>query len=258
MIRKFDTFRTPNIKICDSRITNSTQKYPLVRHFSSYESAISMLENGFLMSRNELKNHIDKLDEDLIKHKGLNSNDSWWNERAELDSKNFGTEDLIFCTPDWYNDSGYETGHGSVMVYFKPSIFENFKVTLTLLDSLIENIKIYNSKEISKIYSTILKDDNEYIKESEYILNNLNHKNPEKWHNTSRGRMFIPERFYDKYAEVQIHTNILPIKYVQEIRFTDNFLHEKKSDKKNKERLVAMCKDKKMIINNNDNNIQNI
>ena len=90
-------------------------------------------------------------------------------------------------------------------------------------------------------YLCLLKDDNEYIKESEYILNNLNHKNPEKWHNTSRGRMFIPERFYDKYAEIQIHTNILPIEYVQEIRFTDNYLYEKKSFKSNQYRINHIC-----------------
>ena len=257
MIKKFDTFRIPNTEIRNSRIANSTQVYPLVRHFSSYESAISMLENGFLMSRNELKNHIDKLDEDFIKHKGLDSNDSWWNERAELDLKNFGTEDLIFCTADWYDNSKFETGHGPVMVYFKPTIFEDFRVTLTLKDSLEENIRIYNSKEISKIYSAIIKKGTEYIKESEYILSNINHKNPEKVHNTSRGRMFIESRFYDKYAEIQIFANILPIEYIQELRFTDNYLHEKKTDKKNKEKLIAMCKDKKMIINNDDNKIQN-
>ena len=235
MIKKFDTFRIPNIEIRDSRIANSVQKYPLIRHFASYESAISMLENNFLMSRNELKNHIDKLDEDLIKHKGLKSNESWWNERAVLDNKNFGTEDLIFCTADWYNNSGYETGHGPVMIYFKPSIFENFKVTLTLKDSLEEGIRVYNDKEISKIYSSIIKDSTEYIKESEYILKNINHKNPEKVHNTSRGRMFIESRFYDKYAEIQIHTNKLSIDHIQEIRFTDNYLYEKKNDRKNKE-----------------------
>jgi len=258
MIKKFNTFRSPNTEIHNSRITNSTQKYPLVRHFSSYESAISMLENGFLMSRNELKNHIDKLDNEFIKHKGLDSNESWWNERAELDNKNFGTEDLIFCTSDWYNNSGYETGHGPVMIYFKPSIFEDFKVTLTLKDSLEEGIRVYNDNEISKIYSSIMEESNEYINESKFILNNINHKNPEKMHNTSRGRVFIESRFYDKYAEVQIHTNKLPIEYIQELRFTDNYLYEKKNDRKNKERLVTMCKDKKMIINNDDNKIQDI
>ena len=30
-------------------------EYPLARHLSSYESAISILEKGFLLSRNELK-----------------------------------------------------------------------------------------------------------------------------------------------------------------------------------------------------------
>ena len=249
MIKKFDNFRIKNTEILNLRIDNSIQIYPSVRHFSSYDSAISMLEHGFLMSRNELKNHIDKLDEDLVKHKGLNSDDAWWNERAELDLNNFGTEDLIFCTADWYNNSKYETGHGPCMIYFKPSIFEDFKVTLTLKDSLEENIRIYNSKEISKIYSAIIKESNEYIKESEYILNNLDHKNPEKIHNTSRGRMFIESRFYDRYAEIQIHTNKLPIKYIQEIRFTDNYLHEKKTDKKNKDKLIAMCQDKKIKIN---------
>ena len=94
-----------------------------------------------------------------------------------------------------------------------------------------------------------MNENSEYVNESKYILNNLNHKNPEKIHNTSRGRMFIESRFYDKYAEIQIHTNILPLEYVQEIRFTDNYLHEKKSDKKNKDKLIAMCQDKKIKIN---------
>lgn len=240
MIKRFDNFLEPK---------QTEIKYPSVRHFLYYESAISILENEFIMSRNELKNHIHKLDEDFVTYKGLNSNDSWWNERAELDRNNFGTEDLIFCTPDWYNDSGYETGHGPVMIYFKPSIFEDFKVTLTLLDSLNENIRVYNDKEISKIYSTILKEGDEYISESNQILKNLNHKNPEKVHNTSRGMIFIPERFYDRYSEIQIHTNKIPISYIQDIRFTDNYLHEKKTDKKNKDKVVAMCRDKKIKIN---------
>ena len=210
-------------------------EYPSVRHFCSYESAISILENGFLMSRNEVKNHLD-----IDKIKGTNSKDKWWNERKQLEHKRFGTEDLIYCTPDWYNDSGYETGHGSVMIYFKPEIFEDFKVTLTIEDSLTENRKnIYNNKEIKQIYSSII--NKKPNPEATKILENLNHKNAESTFNTSKGKVFIEgNRFYNKYSEIQIHANKIPTRYIKEIRFTDNYFNVKESDKENKEKLISM------------------
>lgn len=226
-------------------------KYPLVRHFTSYESAISTIENGFLMSRNEVKKNINKLNKSIIENKNLKSDDKWWNERREIELENFGTEDIIYCTNDWFNNSGYETGHGPVMIYFESSIFDDFKITLTIMDSLHqENFRIYDKEEISKIYSQIINNDaKEYKNEAKEILRNINHKNPEKVHNTSKGRMFIPERFYDRYSEIQIHSNKIPIKYIKEIRFTDNYLVECENDNINKERLISLCEKNNIKIN---------
>lgn len=39
--------------------------------------------------------------------------------------------------------------------------------------------------------------------------------------------------------------------------FTDNYLHEKKSDKKRKEKFIIMGKDKQIVTNNNDNTMKN-
>lgn len=222
---------------------NQTNEYPLVRHLASYESAISILENKFFMSRNELKKHSIF---DIDKHKGSDPKNRWWDERKILENKKFGTEDIIYCIPDWFNDSKYETGHGPVMFYFKPEIFEDFKVTLTIEDSLTENRnKFYNDKEIQKIYSNILNENQHtnYQLEAKNILENLNHKNKENTFNTSRGKKFIEGgRFYNKYSEIQIHTKKIPINYIQEIRFTDNYLDVKDSDTKNKEKIISMLK----------------
>jgi hypothetical protein len=224
------------------------EDYPMVRHLSTYESTISMLENGFIMSRNELKNKNFNIDE----IKGTNSKDKWWNERRYLESKKFGTEDLIYCTPDWYGDYGYETGHGSVMIYFKPTIFEKFKLTLTIEDSLTENrAKYYNSEEIKKIYSNILKENSysNYKYESQKILENLNNKNAESLFNTSKGKIFIEGgRFYNKYSEIQIHAKKIPVSYIKEIKLTDNYFNTKESDSKNKNKLLYILNDNKIPI----------
>ena len=108
MIERFEKFITPK----------NEDKYPAVRHLSLYESAISIMENGYIMSRNEMKKNINDIDINVIKNKAINSKDRWWDERKALEHKKFGTEDVIYCTPDWFNDSGYETGHGAVMFYF--------------------------------------------------------------------------------------------------------------------------------------------
>ena len=223
------------------------EEYPAVRHLSSYESAISILENGFIMSRDEMKNHIDKLDPSIVKRKGINSNDKWWKERKQLENKKFGSDDIIHCTPDWFNNYGYETGHGPVMIYFKPTIFEDFKVTLTIEDSLTEkSSKHYDSDAIKKIYSNIVKhESNEYKLEAKKILENINHKNAESTFDTSKGKVFIEgDRFYNKYSEIQIHANKIPIEYIQEIKFTDNYLDTKDTDKENKEKLILIYKEK--------------
>lgn len=222
---------------------NELDEYPPVRHFCSYESAISIIQNGFILSRSELKNYIHELDKNIIKNKNLISKDKWWKERKELESKKFGTEDIIYCTPDWYNDSGYETGHGPVMIYFKPEIYEDFKVTLTIEDSLTENRNRYfNNKDIKKIYQNIINQKYpEYNRVSQKILENLESKNDESYFNTSKGRIFIEgNRFYNKYSEIQIHTNKIPIKYIKELRFTDNYLDINESDTKNKKKLIYL------------------
>ena len=255
MIKRFNNFQE---KIIIPNIITK-EKYPLVRHLSSFESAICILENEFIMSRNEMKRNIDQIDPAVIERKSIDSNNKWCDERRELENNKFGTEDLIFCIPDWYNNSGYETGHGPVMIYFKPSIFEDFKVTLTIEDSLTEtHKKVYNNNEMQKIYSNILNENSnsEYKYEAKKILENLNHKNKRDVFQTSKGPMLIEgDRFYNKYAEIQIHTTKIPIEYIQEIRFTDNYLDVKKTDRKKKDKIILMAKDKKMKVNTDD--IQN-
>lgn len=228
---------------------NEIEEYPLIRHLSTYESAIHILETGSIMSRSKLSD----TSFDINEVKGSDPKDKWWKERKELELEKFGTQDILYCIPDWYNDSGYETGHGPVMIYFKPSIFEDFKVTLTITDSLTENGKVYNKEEIQKIYSNIIKKNkySDYQKESNQILENLNHKNDGKLFNTSRGKVFIEaDRFYNKYSEVQIHAKNIPVEYIQEIRLTDNFLDLKNADNKgNKEKLIEICKKNNITIN---------
>jgi GH15 family glucan-1,4-alpha-glucosidase len=130
------------------------------------------------------------------------------------------------------------------MIYFKPSIFEDFKVTLTIEDSLTENRKrIYNDVEIQKIYSNIINEKYhpDYQVESKKILENLNHKNERKVFNTSKGEVFIEgDKFYNKYSEIQIHAKRVPIKYISEIRLTDNYFDIKESDKIYREKLLKM------------------
>jgi len=226
---------------------NDDNDYPEVRHLSSYESAIDIINNG-LKSRKELKKELNSVDESIIQNKNLLSDDKWWDERTELELERFDTEDVVYCIPDWYNDSKYETGHGSVMVYFKPELFENFKVTLTLEDSLTEkNKSVYNKKQIKRIYSNILNNVKTY--ESNTILNNLNHKNDGRMFNTSKGRIFIEGgRFYNKYSEIQIHTKNIPIEYIKEIRFTDNYFDIKDTDDEMKNKLIEICKEKNIPI----------
>lgn len=226
------------------------ERYPEVRHFTSYESAISMLESGVIKSRNELKKNIDDLDIEIVESKNFNSTDKWWSERQDIENERFATEDVVYCTPDWFNSYGYETGHGPVMIYLKPSIFENFNTTLTIEDSLTENSKnVYKKDEIKKIYSNILNENTypKYMSASSQILENLEHKNIKKVFDTSRGKILIEaNRFYNKYAEIQIHATEIPIEYIKEIRFTDNYLHVKNSDKILKEKLISELKSKNL------------
>jgi hypothetical protein len=241
MIKNFIYFmhKDKNIVENNKLFTEEIKKYPIIRHLSSYDSAINIIQDSFVKSKKELNN-------DIIDNK-------WWNERKEIELEKFGTEDLIFCIPDWFDDGRYETGHGPVMIYFKPNIFEKFKITFTLLDSVAEdNEKIYEKIELLKIYSNLIKDKKypEYKKESNIILKNLKHKNDGKVYETSKGRIFIEaNRFYNLYSEIQIHTNKIPIECIKEIRLTDNYLKVTEHDQENKEKLILLCQDKGIKIN---------
>lgn len=235
MIKKFINFIEP-------QISKNFNKYPEIRHLTSYESAISILNSGFISSRNELKNkNID------IKE----INEKWENKRKNIEQHLFENEDLIYCVPDWFNDSGYETGHGSVMIYFKPNIFEDFHVTFTLLDSIAEkNTILYDKHDLHKIYNNILTGKfDDYTNECCIILENLNKKNKAQTFNTTKGNIYIDgDRFYNKYSEIQIHSNNIPLEYIQEIRLTDNYFYTKDNDYDNKLKLISLCNEKNIKI----------
>lgn len=245
------------LKDFNNRYNNSyndiiiSEKYPNIRHLSSYQATVSILQNNVLLSRNKLGENLHLIDKELIDARKFNSDDNWWDERKQIELERFGTEDMIFCTADWYNNYGYETGHGPVMIYFKPEIFEDFKVTLTILDSLNESEKrVFNKNEISKIYSNIISNSkNEYIKESNKILNNIENKNKGRYFLTTKGKVFIEDnKFYDKYSEIQIHTDKIPINYIKEIKLTDNYFDVKDSDEKYKKILINLCKEKNIRV----------
>ena len=221
--------------------------FPGIRHVTYYESAISILENKHFMSRQELLN----VNNFNIKTKKLNPDNKWWLERKEIELEKFKTENLIFCTPDWYNTYDHETGHGPVMFYFKPSVFDDYKVTFTLLDNVSSEIKkVYNKSELSEIYHNILNDDKKsHLLETRTILKNLDITNDGSVYDTSRGKLFIEEgRFYYKYSEVQIHTNKIPIEYISEIKLTNNYLDYTDENIELKEKFISMCNDMKIKI----------
>jgi hypothetical protein len=246
------TYQTNNNKIHGiGLLFLENSVYPKLRHFTSYESALSILNNGYVNSRKELKNNINNVDDYVVDLKKLKSNDSWWSERKQLEKNRFNSEDIIYCVPDWYNDSGYETGHGPVMIYFDPKVYEDFNVTLTIEDSLTEKRnRNYNKEEIKKIYSNILNNnqDSDYKSESNEILENLNSKNQKGYFNTSRGRLFIESRFYNRYCEIQLHSDKVPTSYIKEIRLTDNYLGEKELDNSLREELIMFCKNNNIKI----------
>ena len=65
--------------------------------------------------------------------------------------------------------------------------------------------------------------------------------NKESFFNTGRGRIFIEgNRFYNRYAEIQIHAKKIPINYIQSVRFTDNYLGQKEIDKELKEKFILI------------------
>jgi hypothetical protein len=191
------------------------EKYPSIRIITTKKSYDSIINSGYIYSRKDLSKNLDKLDKEIIHNKGLDDNDDvWWNDRKENDKEKFNTENLIFATPDWFDDGGYETGHGPIMVYLKPEIFEDFKITLTEVDSLTtKKLEVYDKNDIKKIYSFIKnidkKSDDKLYNVAKRILNRLDHKNE--------------NGFYDRYAEIQIHASKISTDYIDKILKTKNY-----------------------------------
>ena len=244
IINNFNDFNNFNI----IKIIENNNIFPSIRHLSSYESAISILENKNFMSRQELLNNNINVNK---KNKKLEFDNKWWIERKNIELEKFKTENLIFCTPDWYNTYDHETGHGPVMFYFKPTIFEDYKVTFTLLDNVSSEIKkVYEKNELSDIYNSILNEGKKSnLLEAKTILKNLDITNIGSIYNTSRGKIFIEEgKFYYKYSEVQIHSNKIPIEYISEIKLTNNYLDYSEEDNNIKEKFISFCKKLKIKI----------
>ena len=224
-------------QICFEAEKHKDALYPPVRLLTSYESLKSIIEMKSIYSRPMLMKKTSKLDDKTIKEKGLEKDDEWWKKREENDLEKFKTTDLIFCTVDWFNDKGHETGHGPIMIYLKPIIFDDFKLTLTPVDSLSEKkITVYNKKDISKIYSFIknidIKSNDKLYNVARKIYNNLDKKND--------------GGFYDHYAEIQIHADKIPTKYIDHISFTDNYFNKSKNDKKHKDQIITLLKNEKI------------
>ena len=198
-------------------ICEKEEGYPLVRTIVTKDAYETIKKSGYIYSRKELAKHTDELSADVRKNKGVDdADDTWWKDREKSDAKMFGTQDLIFCTADWFNDSGHETGHGSVMIYFKPSIFTSFKVTMTATDSYGSEQTVYGNEDIKKIYGFIKNiktvSDDPLYSVAKKIADNMEHKNE--------------NGFYDEYAEFHIHASKVPTSYISEIRTTTNYLHE--------------------------------
>ena len=94
MIKKFDNFT-------NNQIVDQVEEYPLIRHLTSYESAIHMLKSDIIMSRNVLSD----TNFDINEVKGSDPKDKWWKERKELELEKFGpetsTEQLVPDVPQF-------------------------------------------------------------------------------------------------------------------------------------------------------------
>ena len=228
MIQTFNNFNNKN--------------YPLIRHLTSYETAISILEHGFIYSRNELKNKV--LSSTIVENENLNKDNKWFKDRQLIEKNKFNTNDLIYCTPDWFQDYKHETGHGAVMFYFNENIFNDYKISLTKLDSKTDKYdnEVFYNEEILDIYSNILgkKINNKYKSVSDFILENNEILNEEGFYNTSKGKKYIESLFHYKYSEIQIHTNKIPIKYIESIKITDKYFDVRDTDNKNKLKLKKL------------------
>jgi len=220
---------------------NDFNKYPLVRHLTSYETAISILENNNIYSRNYLSSILHILDEEIIINENLLSDDKWWYERHLTEMKLFNTSDLIYCTPDWFKTYEYATGHGPVMIYFNEKIYDDFDITFSELDSHSDRLvsKIYTKNELVKIYENILNNSNDSL--TEKLLENLDKTNEGAYFNTSKGIEYIEEgKLYNKYSEIQIHAEKISIDYIDKIILTDKYFVEKDTDEYYKGKLLKM------------------
>jgi len=212
-------------------MTTKIDSSPNIRHLTSFKSAISILESGFIKSRQILD---------------LESLNKEWEETRKFNEKQkFGTNNLIFCTPDWFLNYKHETGHGPVMIYFKDEVFKDFKLTFTSSDSTIySKIKVYNSDEIPDIYSAIKNENNSIFSElADEVLKKYNIKNKAQFFNTSKGEQFIKSLFYQQYSEFQIHTKQIPIEYIKDIKITENYFYKKNNELIYKNKFIKLFTD---------------
>jgi len=201
---------------------------PQIRHLTSYKSAISIINDGYIKTKQY----------DI-------SDKKWLKERIISEKLKFNTNDIIYCTPDWYYDKKHETGHGSVMIYFKSNIFNDFKITFTDSDSKLYDTIIYNLNDIIKIYSNIYYNKSVYIEYQNVvndILKRYNMKNEAQIYETSNGIQFIDSLYHREYSEFQIHSNQIDISYISEIVFTNIYFYKYDDDNIYKNKLIELLK----------------
>jgi hypothetical protein len=206
--------------------------FPQIRHLTSYKSAISIIESGYIKTKQY----------DI-------SDKEWLEERLLSEHINFKTNDLIYCTPDWFNDKKHETGHGSVMIYFKESIFNDFRITFTDSDSKIYENIIYELSDIEKIYKNIYYDRdifNEYHDVVKDILERYDEKNEAQVFDTSNGKQYIESLYHREYSEIQIHSNQVDISYISEIVFTDIYFYKYDDDDIYRDKLIKILEKNKI------------
>jgi len=208
------------------------KKYPDIRHLTSYEAAISILTDKNIISKQK------------------DMNNKWLVDRLVEEKKKFNTNDLVFCTPDWFSDNKHETGHGPVMIYFKEKIYNDFIITFTESDSTIyDNVKVYDNNELSKIYKNINnKTDNKYTEIVNYIMGNYDIKNEAQEYDTSKGKQFIDSLYYKDYSEIQLHTKKISTNYIDKIVLTNNYFYKNDNDNELKQKLIILAKENNITI----------
>lgn len=219
-------------------------KYPDIRHLTSYETALSILEKGNIYSRNELKTKIDELDNNIITNEKLSKDTNWYEDRSEKEIELYNTNNIIYCTPDYYKDYGHITGHGPVMFYFKEEIFNDFDITLTITDSLANEYEsgIFNKDQISQIYEDIMNNNETEI--TKEILANIDITNEAATFRTINGFMEIEGGLYHNlYSEIQIHAKEIPLSYIAEIKFTETYLHKRDTDQEYYDKIKELLKE---------------